>query len=127
MVGKKNTLFFFPLQLAHGADPTLKNQEGQTPLALCSADDVKCLLQDAMPSNLAAIPVTPKSAADVVTVPKPAVVGAAAGASAATAGATAPAAAAGAASAAVVPAAAAAAAAAASAPGGAESVVMPSG
>ena len=39
------------LLLAHGADPTLKNQEGQTPLDLCSADDVKCLLQDAMPSS----------------------------------------------------------------------------
>ena len=33
------------LLLAHGADPTLKNQEGQTPLDLASADDVKCLLQ----------------------------------------------------------------------------------
>lgn len=37
------------LLLAHGADPTMKNQEGQTPLDLASADDVKCLLQDAMP------------------------------------------------------------------------------
>ena len=33
------------LLLAHGADPTLKNQEGQNPLELASADDVKCLLQ----------------------------------------------------------------------------------
>jgi hypothetical protein len=33
------------LLLAHGADPGLKNQEGQTPLDLASADDVKCLLQ----------------------------------------------------------------------------------
>merc|ERR1712013_532643 len=39
------------LLLAHGSDPTLKNQEGQTPLDLASADDVKCLLQDAMPSG----------------------------------------------------------------------------
>ncbi|KAK3589737.1 hypothetical protein CHS0354_021059 [Potamilus streckersoni] len=37
------------LLLAHGADPTLKNQEGQTPLDLSSADDVRALLQDAMP------------------------------------------------------------------------------
>ena len=50
----------FLFQLAHGADPTLKNQEGQTPLDLCSADDVKCLLQDAMPTNVV-IPTTNKS------------------------------------------------------------------
>lgn len=50
------------LLLAHGADPTLKNQEGQTPLDLCSADDVKCLLQDAMPTTLA-LPTTTKNAA----------------------------------------------------------------
>ncbi|XP_076295146.1 tankyrase isoform X2 [Lasioglossum baleicum] len=36
------------LLLAHGADPFLKNQEGQTPVDLASADDVRCLLQDAM-------------------------------------------------------------------------------
>ena len=48
------------LLLAHGADPTLKNQEGQTPLDLCSADDVKCLLQDAMPTTLA-LPTTTKT------------------------------------------------------------------
>ncbi|CAG0880158.1 unnamed protein product [Darwinula stevensoni] len=36
------------LLLAHGADPHSKNQEGQTPLALASAEDVKCLLSDAM-------------------------------------------------------------------------------
>jgi len=47
------------LLLAHGADPTLKNQEVQTPYDLSSADDVKCLLQDAMPSS-AAIPTTTK-------------------------------------------------------------------
>ena len=54
------------LLLAHGADPTLKNQEGQTPLDLCSADDVKCLLQDAMPTALA-LPTTNKAA---VVMPK---------------------------------------------------------
>jgi len=48
------------LLLAHGADPTLKNQEGQTPLDLASADDVKCLLQDAMPST-AVLPTTTKA------------------------------------------------------------------
>ncbi|RZF41139.1 hypothetical protein LSTR_LSTR010791 [Laodelphax striatellus] len=39
------------LLLAHGADPFLKNQEGQTPLDLASAEDVRCLLQDAMASH----------------------------------------------------------------------------
>jgi tankyrase len=39
------------LLLAHGADPYMKNQEGQTSLELASADDVKCLLQDAMVSS----------------------------------------------------------------------------
>lgn len=47
------------LLLAHGADPTLKNQEGQTPLDLTSADDVKCLLQDAMTSTVS-LPTTTK-------------------------------------------------------------------
>lgn len=36
------------LLLAHGADPFMKNQESQTPIELASAEDVKCLLQDAM-------------------------------------------------------------------------------
>ncbi|KAL7037562.1 hypothetical protein ACKWTF_009276 [Chironomus riparius] len=36
------------LLLAHGADPFLTNQEGQTALDLCTAEDVKSLLQDAM-------------------------------------------------------------------------------
>jgi tankyrase len=36
------------LLLAHGADPFMKNQEGQTSLELATAEDVKCLLQDAM-------------------------------------------------------------------------------
>lgn len=44
------------LQLAHGADPFLKNQEGQTALELSTADDVRSLLQDAM---LGAAPVPP--------------------------------------------------------------------
>jgi len=48
------------LLLAHGADPNLKNQEGQTPLDLATADDVKCLLTDAMPND-AVIPTTSKS------------------------------------------------------------------
>ncbi|XP_068978039.1 tankyrase isoform X3 [Bombus fervidus] len=39
------------LLLAHGADPFSKNQEGQTPLDLACADDVRCLLQDAMASQ----------------------------------------------------------------------------
>lgn len=38
-------------QLAHGADPFLKNQEGQTPVDLASADDVRSLLQDAMATH----------------------------------------------------------------------------
>ncbi|KAI5622572.1 tankyrase-1 isoform X3 [Silurus asotus] len=36
------------LLLAHGADPTMKNQEGQTPLDLATADDIRALLIDAM-------------------------------------------------------------------------------
>lgn len=41
------------LLLAHGADAYMKNQEGQTPIELANADDVKCLLQDAMTAALA--------------------------------------------------------------------------
>ncbi|XP_063290647.1 poly [ADP-ribose] polymerase tankyrase-2 isoform X2 [Pelobates fuscus] len=37
------------LLLAHGADPALKNQEGQTALDLVTADDVRALLTAAMP------------------------------------------------------------------------------
>lgn len=40
------------LLLAHGADPFTKNQEGQTPIELATAEDVKCLLQDAMTVSL---------------------------------------------------------------------------
>jgi len=58
------------LLLAHGADPVLKNQEGQTPLDLCSADDVKCLLEDAMPAQLS-LPVTNKTSSDQALVPLP--------------------------------------------------------
>ena len=36
-------------QLNHGADPTMKNQEGQTPYDLTTADDVKALIEAAMP------------------------------------------------------------------------------
>uniref|UniRef100_W5MFT8 Poly [ADP-ribose] polymerase n=1 Tax=Lepisosteus oculatus TaxID=7918 RepID=W5MFT8_LEPOC len=39
------------LLLAHGADPTLKNQEGQSPLDLVTADDVRTLLTAAMPPS----------------------------------------------------------------------------
>lgn len=50
------------LLLAHGADPHMKNQEGQTPLDLSTAEDVKCLLQDAMTQYLpAATTSTPAS------------------------------------------------------------------
>ena len=42
---------FLFIQLAHGADPTMKNQEGQTPLDLSTADDVRSLLLDALPLN----------------------------------------------------------------------------
>lgn len=40
------------LLLAHGADAFLKNQENQTPIELATAEDVKCLLQDAMTSSI---------------------------------------------------------------------------
>lgn len=40
------------LLLAHGADPYMKNQERQTPIELASADDVKCLLNDAMTASI---------------------------------------------------------------------------
>ncbi|VDO05956.1 unnamed protein product [Rodentolepis nana] len=42
------------LLLAHGANPLTRNEEGQTPLDLATADDVKCLLSDAMPSAIGA-------------------------------------------------------------------------
>ncbi|XP_053367381.1 poly [ADP-ribose] polymerase tankyrase-2-like isoform X2 [Clarias gariepinus] len=39
------------LLLAHGADPALRNQEGQSPLDLVTADDVRALLTAAMPPS----------------------------------------------------------------------------
>ena len=53
----------------------MKNQEGQNPLELASADDVKCLLQEAMPSSLSALPTTNKAnmamAAPLPVMPRP--------------------------------------------------------
>ena len=54
------------LLLAHGADPFLKNQEGQSPVDLASADDVRCLLQDAMASQQV-VPSVPPGASVVVS------------------------------------------------------------
>ncbi|KAJ6653509.1 hypothetical protein lerEdw1_009181 [Lerista edwardsae] len=53
------------LLLAHGADPTMKNQEGQTPLDLATADDIRALLIDAMPPD--ALPTCFKPQATVVS------------------------------------------------------------
>uniref|UniRef100_A0A3B5L8R8 Poly [ADP-ribose] polymerase n=1 Tax=Xiphophorus couchianus TaxID=32473 RepID=A0A3B5L8R8_9TELE len=53
------------LLLAHGADPTTKNQEGQTPLDLATADDIRALLIDAMPPD--ALPSCLKPQATVVS------------------------------------------------------------
>lgn len=47
------------LLLAHGADPTMKNQEGQTALDLAAAEDVRCLLLDAMPGQFRLPPAIP--------------------------------------------------------------------
>jgi tankyrase len=66
------------LLLAHGANPFLKNQEGQTAFDLATAEDVKSLLQDAMiaaqPLSLATQqtptpPVQPEAAVEIVTLP----------------------------------------------------------
>ncbi|KAG8226948.1 hypothetical protein J437_LFUL004666 [Ladona fulva] len=67
------------LLLAHGANPFLKNQEGQAPLDLASAEDVRCLLQDSMASRQSVSTIRlrgPNSTATVVTprlpiIPKP--------------------------------------------------------
>ncbi|KAK4337151.1 hypothetical protein RND71_043369 [Anisodus tanguticus] len=40
------------LLLNHGADPTLRNLENQTALDLATAEDVRCLLMDALAPNL---------------------------------------------------------------------------
>lgn len=53
------------LQLAHGADPSMKNQEGQTPLDLATAEDVRALLVDAMPHATTTQTVQSVSAATV--------------------------------------------------------------
>lgn len=45
------------LLLAHGADPRARNQEGQSPLDVASSEDVKCLLQDAMPPVNPSLPI----------------------------------------------------------------------
>lgn len=37
--------------MAHGADPFLQNLEGQTPIELVTAEDVKSLLTDAMATH----------------------------------------------------------------------------
>ncbi|XP_017772298.1 PREDICTED: tankyrase [Nicrophorus vespilloides] len=69
------------LLLAHGADPYLKNQEGQAPVDLASAEDVRCLLQDAMASQQgvptalgpistpAAMPTPPLNTTETVVMP----------------------------------------------------------
>ncbi|CAH0559644.1 unnamed protein product [Brassicogethes aeneus] len=54
------------LLLAHGADPFLKNQEAQAPVDLATADDVQCLLQDAMASQQG-VAVTPSRPASVAS------------------------------------------------------------
>ncbi|RWS14907.1 Tankyrase-1-like protein [Dinothrombium tinctorium] len=41
------------LLLNHGANPNLKNHEGQTALDLATAEDVRCLLMDALAPNTA--------------------------------------------------------------------------
>uniref|UniRef100_A0A2R5LDL0 Poly [ADP-ribose] polymerase n=2 Tax=Ornithodoros turicata TaxID=34597 RepID=A0A2R5LDL0_9ACAR len=53
------------LLLAHGADSAMKNHEGQTPLDIALAEDVRCLLVDAMPPH--ALPPSVKSTSSPVT------------------------------------------------------------
>lgn len=64
------------LLLSHGANPFLKNQEGQTAYDLSTAEDVKSLLQDAMfagqPLNSSVstcIPLSNESAVELITLP----------------------------------------------------------
>ncbi|CAG0883067.1 unnamed protein product [Cyprideis torosa] len=45
-----SSLDWLKVNLAHGADPYLKNQEGHSPLDLASAEDVMSLLSDSMSS-----------------------------------------------------------------------------
>ena len=40
------------LLILHGADPLICNQNGETPLELASAADVRSLLMDAMPPSM---------------------------------------------------------------------------
>lgn len=76
------------LLLAHGADPYMKNQEGQTPIELATADDVKCLLQDAMTTSLgdSTLSSSQQSLLSNSPSPAPTATGAAAGTAAACAG-----------------------------------------
>lgn len=76
------------LLLAHGADPYMKNQEGQTPIELATADDVKCLLQDAMTTSLgdSTLSSSQQSLLSNSPSPAPTATGAAAGAATASAG-----------------------------------------
>ncbi|XP_036314882.1 poly [ADP-ribose] polymerase tankyrase-1 isoform X3 [Pipistrellus kuhlii] len=53
------------LLLKHGADPTKKNRDGNTPLDLATADDIRALLIDAMPPE--ALPTCFKPQATVVS------------------------------------------------------------
>lgn len=62
------------LLLAHGADTFLKNQEGQTPVDLASADDVRCLLQDAMASQQAVPSMPSASVSNACTSRSPSIV-----------------------------------------------------
>ncbi|KRX95030.1 Tankyrase-1, partial [Trichinella pseudospiralis] len=48
---QKGRTHLVTLLLNHGADPTIRNQENQIPLELATAEDVRVLLQDAMPST----------------------------------------------------------------------------
>ncbi len=66
------TLLLCIFQLAHGADPSMKNQEGQTPLDLSTAEDVRSLLIDAMPIGAStASPTPPTANTGVNTTPQP--------------------------------------------------------
>ena len=40
------------LLLSHGADPYVKNQEGQTTIEVASQDDVRCLLRYIRPTRM---------------------------------------------------------------------------
>lgn len=59
-------------QLAHGADSFLKNQEGQSPVDLASAEDVRSLLQDAMASQQGVATAPPSRPPSIAVAPSPA-------------------------------------------------------